>query len=111
MLTYTLVNDVAVLHIDDGKANAVSHAFIEAVNGGLDRATDEAKAVVIQGRDGVFSAGFDLKEIQKGAEQAAALAGAGGKLLLRLFQHPQPVVAAAGGHDIPSSLLIEPAIR
>ena len=66
MLNFRLEGNVAVIALDDGKANAVGHAYVEAMNEGLDRAEKEAAAVVITGRSGVFSAGFDLKEIAKG---------------------------------------------
>lgn len=100
MLNYTLQDDVAVLAYDDGKANAVGHTFIDAVNEGLDKAEADARAVLLTGRDGVFSAGFDLKEIQQGPDAAAALVGKGAALMLRLFSFPMPVVAAASGHAI-----------
>ena len=100
MLNYTLEEQVAVLAYDDGKANAVGHSFLDALNEGLDRAGKEARAVLLTGRDGVFSAGFDLKEIQQGADAAAALVGRGAELMLRLFSFPLPVVAAASGHAI-----------
>ncbi|MEM8765846.1 MAG: crotonase/enoyl-CoA hydratase family protein [Pseudomonadota bacterium] len=93
-------DDVAVLHFDDGKANAVGHTLLDSLHEGLDQAAAEAKAVVVTGRDGVFSAGFDLKEIQKGPEAAAALVGKGAKTFLRLFSHSQPVVMACTGHAI-----------
>ena len=38
MLNYELVDDVAVITMDDGKANAVSHGFIDDLTEGLDRA-------------------------------------------------------------------------
>ncbi len=100
MLNYTRSGDVAVLTIDDGKANAVGYAFIDAVNGALDRAADDAKAVVITGRVGILSGGFDLKEIAKGMEAAMSLVNRGAKLMLRLFGHPQPVVIACSGHAV-----------
>ena len=59
-LTYTLTDGVATLHLDDGKANAMGIDMLAAINEALDRAEKEAKVVVLQGRDGVFSAGFDL---------------------------------------------------
>ena len=61
-MDYNQQGDVAVLTLDDGKANAISPAFVDAVNEGLDRAGDEAKSVLITGRPGMFSGGFDLKE-------------------------------------------------
>ena len=99
-MNFEIDDKVAVLTFDDGKANAVSHDFLDSLNEGLDRAEADAGAVLLVGREGVFSAGFDLKEIRKGPDAAAALVGKGGATLLRLFGHPQPVVAAATGHAI-----------
>ncbi len=106
MLDYQTHGDVAVLQLDDAKANAVGHAFVDAVNEGLDRASAEAKAVVVAGREGVFSAGFDLKELQKGPEAQKALVGRGAEMLLRTFSHPQPVVAACTGHAMAAGALL-----
>lgn len=100
MLDFSQQGDVALLRLDDGKANAVSHAFVDAVHEGLDRSEKEAKAVVIAGRAGVFSAGFDLKEFEKGEEATLALVDKGAHMLLRIFSHPQPVVVACSGHAI-----------
>ena len=60
---YSLSDDVATITFDDGKANALSRAAIDAINAALDRAETEAKAVVFAGRPGRFSAGFDLSVI------------------------------------------------
>lgn len=106
MLSYQMNGDVAVITLDDGKANAVSHAFVDALTEGLDRAEEEAKAVVLCGRAGVFSAGFDLKEIAKGPAESKALVDRGATLLLRLFSFPMPVVAASAGHAIAAGALL-----
>lgn len=58
------------------------------------------------GREGVFSAGFDLKELQKGPAEREALVGRGAHFLHRVFTHPQPVVAAATGHAIAAGALL-----
>jgi len=97
---------VAVIGLDDGKANAVSHGFVDAMTEGLDRAEKEAAAVVITGRDGVFSAGFDLKELAKGARESTELVNRGAAMLLRLFSFPQPVVVASAGHAIAAGALV-----
>jgi enoyl-CoA hydratase len=99
-MNYEQKGDVALLHFDDGKANVVGNDFVNSMNEGLDRAERDAKAVLIMGREGKFSAGFDLEELKKGPEAATALVTAGGRMLLRLFTHPQPVVAACTGHAI-----------
>ena len=106
MLDFRSEGEVAVITMDDGKANAVSHSFIDNLNQGLDRAEAESRAVVLQGRSGVFSAGFDLKEIGKGPAESKALVDKGASLLLRLFSFPMPVVAASAGHAIAAGALL-----
>ena len=106
MLDFSIEDEVAVLQIDDGKANAVSHAYIDALEAALERARGEASAVLIAGRPGLFSAGFDLKELQKGESERQALVNRGGHLLLRVFEHPQPVVVACTGHAMAAGALL-----
>lgn len=97
---------VARLHLDDGKANAVGHDFIDGLENALERAQREAGALVLVGRPGVFSAGFDLAVMGSGADAAKQLVERGGKMLLRLFGHPQPVVAACTGHALAAGALL-----
>jgi enoyl-CoA hydratase len=97
---FDLQGPVAVLRLDDGKANAISHAVLDGLHAALDRASREAAAVVLAGRPGRFSAGFDLKTFSQGPAATAALVTAGARLALRLYGHPQPVVAACTGHAI-----------
>lgn len=99
-MEFELKSDIAFISIDDGKANVVSHLFVDGMMENLERAEAEAKAVVIHAREGMFSAGFDLKELQKGQAEAAALVGRGMEMLTSLYAHPQPVVAACDGHAI-----------
>jgi enoyl-CoA hydratase len=107
MLAIEMHGRVAILKIDDGKANVVSEAFSKAVNEGLDAAERDAAAVLIVGRPGRFSAGFDLGVIRDGTpEQAAAMRSAGAQTMHRLFMHPQPVVMACTGHALAAGALI-----
>ena len=97
---------VAVLRIDDGKANVVSHAFIDQMNDALDMAAEDATAIAIVGREGKFSAGFDLSVMSGGAEAVRGLVGGGGEMLMRIYTHPQPVVAAVTGHALAAGALL-----
>jgi enoyl-CoA hydratase len=100
-VTYELDGEVAVVRIDDGKANALSHQIIDQLDHYLSRAgSDDAGAVVIAGRPGRFSAGFDLKTMQAGPEQARDLLRAGAVLGLRIYTFPLPVVLAVTGHAL-----------
>lgn len=100
MIDFQVSSRVAIIGIDDGKANAVGHVFIDSLNEALDKATTDAAAVLLTGREGVFSGGFDLKEFAKGADATSALVDKGAKLLLRLFTHPQPLVIGCAGHAV-----------
>jgi len=105
-LTYVLEGDVAVLRMDDGKANALSHAMIDGLQRCLERAASEAGAVALLGRPGMLSAGFDLATMGAGPEAARALVTAGAELLLRLYEWPQPVVVGATGHALAAGALL-----
>ncbi len=100
-VTCTVAGAVATISVDDGKANALSHALLD----GVDRAIDEALAaeagvIVVEGRDGKFSAGFDLSVMTSGPEQARDLLRKGADLSLRLFEMQVPVVFAVTGHAL-----------
>jgi enoyl-CoA hydratase len=105
-VTYALEDGVAVLRLDDGKVNVVSHRVIDLLHRYLDNAEGEATAVAVIGRPGKLSAGFDLTEMTAGIERTRALVGAGGKLLMRIYGHPQPVVVAVTGHALAAGALL-----
>jgi enoyl-CoA hydratase len=91
---------VALITFDDGKANAVSPALLAAANQALDRAEREAQAVVLTGRPGRFSAGFDLSVMTGGIEAMRALVQSGAEFALRMYGFPRPVVIACSGHAL-----------
>ena len=99
-LSYSFKDGVAVITLDDGKANALGTQTWAELNEALDMAEKEEAIVVITGRDGVMSGGFDLKEMQKGGQEALELTSKGSKFARRVMAHPRPVVMAATGHTI-----------
>lgn len=105
-VTLETKNDIALVRMDDGKANALSYALMDALDAALDRAEREAKAVILTGRAGRFCAGFDLKTMTAGVAEAQALVTRGGALLLRLYQFPRPLVVACTGHALAGGALV-----
>jgi enoyl-CoA hydratase len=105
-VTYALDGAVAVITIDDGKANALTHEVLDDLRGALDQAESEATAVLLVGRDGRFSAGFDLSVMTSGEEQMRALVIDGARFLVRLFTFPLPVVTACTGHALAAGALV-----
>ena len=106
VVRYEQRDGVAVLHMDDGKANALSPTAIDALGAALDRAQAEADAVVWVGRPGRFSAGFDLSVMRSGAEAMSGLVIAGAELYARMFEHAKPIVAACSGHALAAGALV-----
>ena len=100
MLDYQKVGEVAVIHMDDGKANAINHAFIEELTDALERSRNEASAIALFGRPGRFSAGFDLSVVSDGGSAAQTLVAAGGSMLKTIYSHPQPLVVGCTGHAL-----------
>lgn len=105
-LTYRLHDGVATLALDDGKANAVTHDVIDGLRAGFDRAAEEAGALLIVGREGRFSAGFDLKVMTGSTEGMRALTKAGAEMLMHLYSLPVPTVAACTGHALAGGALL-----
>lgn len=100
-LQYGIDGSVAVIRMDDGKANALSHTMLDALHGALDRAQeDSAAAVALIGRPGRFSAGFDLSVMGQGPDAVRELVGKGASLALRIFEWPTPVVLGVTGHAL-----------
>ena len=100
LLTVEDAGPVAVVTLDDGKANTLSPAMQAAVHGALDRAEEAGQVVLLAGRQGRFSGGFDLGVMQAGGPAAAAMVVGGFALARRLLAFPRPVVVACTGHAI-----------
>jgi enoyl-CoA hydratase len=105
-VTYELREKTAVLTMDDGKANALGYQLMDDVEAALTRAEGEASAVVLTGRKGRFSAGFDLAEMMGGAAKVHAMITRGGDFLLRLYVAPIPLVVACSGHALAGGALL-----
>ncbi len=108
-LTIERRDSVVVLHLDDGKANALTHDLIAAIGDAVRAAEQDESvgAVVIHGRDGRFSGGFDLGVMMGGDFGATLrLVSDGGQLVHDLYASSVPVVAACTGHSIAAGALI-----
>jgi enoyl-CoA hydratase len=99
---------VAVVRLNRPPANAIDLAFAEALEGAFGAiGSSDARALVVTGTGGAFSAGLDLKLVPRygPAEQRAMLAVAN-RMLARLYAWPVPVVAAVNGHAIAAGLIV-----
>jgi enoyl-CoA hydratase len=100
LVTYRAHEAVAAITMDDGKVNVLSLAMLTELDAALDRAEADRAVVLLTGRDGVFSAGFDLPVLRAGGTDAADLLRAGFDLAARLLAFPTPVLVACSGHAV-----------
>ena len=106
LVSYTLEDKIAVVQMDDGKANALSAEMIDQLLSALARAESEASAMVLAGRPDRFCAGFDLRVMMSGMEAATALLTQGSGLLLKLYGASIPLVIACTGHALAGGALV-----
>ena len=97
-VTYELSESIATITLDDGKVNVLAPVMLSEINAALDQAEADHAVVVLTGRPGLFSAGFDLKVLNAGGAEAVAMLRAGFELSFRLLSFPTPVVIACPGH-------------
>ncbi len=100
LVSYRLDGAVATITMDDGKVNAMSPAMLAELNAALDRADADQAVVLLAGREGVFSAGFDLTVLRAGGAEAIAMVRAGFELVLRVLSFPRPVIIECTGHAV-----------
>lgn len=101
LLSYELEGGVATLVMDDGKVNAMSIVMLESLHAAFDRAERDGAVVALIGREGIFSAGFDLKVFPQGPEPTRTMLRLGATLAERVLSFPFPVVTACTGHAYP----------
>jgi enoyl-CoA hydratase len=97
---------VATLTMDDGKVNVMTLPMPGELRAALDRAAADEAVVLITGREGVLSAGFDLPVLRRRDDEAAAMVRGGFELSARLLGFPSPVVIACPGHAIAMGLFL-----
>lgn len=110
LVRYEVRDRVAVATIDNGKANVLSPEVVAALEACLTRAETageaEVGALVIAGKPGFLTGGFDLQVMMSGPAAAGALVHAGGTFLTRLYGSAVPVVVACTGHAVAAGALL-----
>jgi enoyl-CoA hydratase len=100
LVTYHCKDSIATIKMDDGKMNVMSMRMMNELNLALEQAEADSAVVVLSGREGVFSAGFDLPVLAAGGSDALAMLITGFRLAERILSFPTPVVVACSGHAL-----------
>jgi enoyl-CoA hydratase len=99
-------DNYTLIQMDDGKANALGFDMLAQLDSALDQAEEAGKVVIICGRPGKFSAGFDLSVMGAGEDDVVKLLRSGSDLSRRMLAFPTPVILAVSGHAIAMGALL-----
>jgi len=101
------IEGVMVTTVDDGKVNALTFELMEGLRSALATASQRGRPLVITGRDGCLSAGFDLAVVNSGEEERiTALFGEGAELYGAMVAAPVPVIVSCTGHALAGGALL-----
>ncbi|MGZ4223271.1 MAG: enoyl-CoA hydratase-related protein [Solirubrobacteraceae bacterium] len=80
VMTYALEDGIATITMDDGKVNVLGIPMLRELQAAFDRAEEDDAVVILTGREGRFSAGFDLKVFSETPEQLPEMLTLGANL-------------------------------
>ena len=105
-VTYSRTDLVSTVVMDDGKVNVFSIAMLRALHQAFDQAERDETVVLLKGRPGCFSAGFDLQTLSGPRQEVVTLLKLGASLAERILSFPAPVTIACTGHAFPAGAFL-----
>ena len=111
-LTYSLEQHIATVTISRPPVNALSVGLVEELWGiiGAIESSDDVRAVVITGGDEHFSAGMDIRELEKDVATDPRLAIPAARrfdqVFKRLSELKQPVISAVNGYALGGACML-----
>lgn len=98
----TDINDsIGIISIDRPPVNAINPELVTYLSQALDsfKSDNKITGVVLQGRDGIFSAGLDITHLfPKNREYIDSFWKDFSALLVNMFSFPKPLYSSIGGH-------------
>ncbi len=100
LVSLEIENNIATITINNGKVNAISPQVIAEINSALDQAEQQKAIVILTGKAGILSGGYDLNTMKISSDSAVSLVTSGSTLARRMLSFPTPIIAACNGHAI-----------
>jgi len=106
LVNYRRNDLVSTITMDDGKVNVFSISMLRALHQAFDQAERDGTVVLLTGRPGYFSAGFDLGVFNGPPEDVVVMLRLGATLAERILSFPAPVAMACTGHAFPAGAFL-----
>jgi enoyl-CoA hydratase len=106
LVSYERSGGVSTVTMDDGKVNVFSIPMLSELHEAFDQAQRDETVVLLTGRPGYFSAGFDLKVFDGPADGTLTMLRLGATLAERILSFPTPVAVACSGHAFPAGAFL-----
>tara|TARA_Y100001970_G_scaffold287053_1_gene410767 strand:- start:505 stop:1260 length:756 start_codon:yes stop_codon:yes gene_type:complete len=93
--------DIGIISLDRAPVNAINPDMVSHLSEALNsfKSNDSINGVVLQGREGIFSAGLDITHLfPKNREYINSFWKDFSSLLLNLFSYEKPLYSSIGGH-------------
>ena len=101
MIKTDINGNIGIISIDRPPVNAINPELVSSLSQALDsfKSNDKINGVVVQGRDGIFSAGLDITHLfPKDREYIENFWKDFSTLLVNMFSFPKPLYSSIGGH-------------
>ena len=101
MIKTDINGDIGIISIDRPPVNAINPELVSSLSQALDsfKSDDKINGVILQGRDGIFSAGLDITHLfPKDREYIDSFWKDFSTLLVNMFSFPKPLYSSIGGH-------------
>jgi enoyl-CoA hydratase len=106
LVSYACDDAISTITMDDGRVNVLTITMLQALHEAFDQAERDGTVVLLSGRPGCFSAGFDLGTLREAPERARELLVLGATMAERILSFPAPVVASCTGHALPAGAFL-----
>jgi enoyl-CoA hydratase/carnithine racemase len=105
-VTYTRAELVSIVEMDDGKVNVFCIPMLRSLHEAFDQAERDQTVVLLKGRPGCFTAGFDLHTLGGPHRDVVTILRLGASLAERILSFPAPVTVACTGHAFPAGAFL-----
>jgi enoyl-CoA hydratase len=105
-VTYARTDPVSTITIDDGKVNVFTIPLLRSPHDAFDHAERDQTVVLLKGRPGCFTAGFDLQTLGGPRQDVITILRLGASLAERILSFPAPVTIACTGDAFPAGAFL-----